>query len=189
MQRDLVLSAKSGSHEAFTALAAGSIARLHRTARLILRDDDLANDAVQDALMSAWLDIRAVRDPDRFDAWLHRLLLRACYRTATSHRRRKAVEIHVDVIDGLGHATDDRDSGRDLATRDLVDRGFRRLSTDLRAVLVVHHYLGLHDAEGADALGIPTGTYKSRLNRATNALRAAIEADERTPERPSESIA
>ena len=95
----------------------------------------------------------------------------------------------MDVIDGLGSTTDDQDGGRDLAARDLVDRGFRRLSTDLRAVLVVHHYLGLRDAEGAEALGIPTGTYKSRLSRATGALRAAIEADERTPERPSESLA
>lgn len=185
MQRDLVVRAQSGDHDAFSALAAAAIARLHRTARLIIRDDDLADDAVQDALTDAWLDIRAVRDPDRFEAWLHRLLVRSCYRAATRQRRRRAVEIHVDALDAPGDTGD----GHALAARDQVDRGFRRLTPDLRAVLVVHHYLGLRDADGADVLGVPTGTYKSRLHRATNALRAAIEADERAADRPRESLA
>ena len=185
MQRDLVIRAKTGDHEAFTALATGSIARLHRTARLIVRDDDLASDAVQDALVAAWLDIRAVRDPDLFDAWLHRLLVRSCYRAASSDRRRRAVEVRVQALDAPGDIGD----GRDLTARDLVDRGFRRLTPELRAVLVVHHYLGLRDAEGAHVLGIPAGTFKSRLHRASGALRAAIEADERVPDRHSESIA
>src|SRR5688572_19817814 len=101
MQHELVLQAQAGDHGAFAALAAGSISRLHRTARLILRDDDSASDAVQDALTSAWLDLRAVRDPDRFDAWLNRLLVRACYRVAGRERRRRLVEIQVDT----SHAT------------------------------------------------------------------------------------
>ena len=79
MQRDLVLRASTGDHVAFTSLATDAYGRLHRTARLILRADDLASDAVQEALTSAWLHIRAVRDPDRFDAWLNRLVVRACY--------------------------------------------------------------------------------------------------------------
>ena len=175
MQRDLVLEAQTGDHDAFSALATGAISRLHRTARLILRDDDRAHDAVQDALTTAWLDIRAVRDPDRFDAWLHRLLVRACYRIAGREHRQRVVEIGVHGRD-LAAATD---ASRDLAIRDQLDRGFRRLTPDQRAVLVVHHFLGLRDAEAADALSIPLGTFKSRLNRATAALRAALEANER----------
>ena len=175
MQRDLVIQAQAGDHDAFTALAAAAISRLHRTARLILRDDDRASDAVQDALTTAWLDIRAVRDPDRFDAWLRRLLVRACYRVAGRERRQRVVEIQVDGLELAGGA----DAGRELAVRDQLDRGFQRLTPDQRAVLVVHHYLGLRDGEAADALSIPIGTFKSRLNRATVALRAALEADER----------
>jgi RNA polymerase sigma-70 factor (ECF subfamily) len=81
------------------------------------------------------------------------------------------------------------DTQHTLATRDLLERGFRQLSPDQRAVLVAHYYLDLSDAAAAEALDIPTGTLKSRLNRATVALRAALEANERQAERTSESIA
>ena len=99
MSTDLVRRAQAGDHDAFAALAAGAIARLHRTARLILRDDERAGDAVQDALLQAWLDIRAVRDPERFEAWLNRVLVRSCYREADRSRRRRSVEVPVESID------------------------------------------------------------------------------------------
>ena len=93
MQRDLVIRAQGGDHDAFSALATEVIGGLHATARLILRDVERADDAVQDALMAAWLDIRGVRDPDRFEAWLHRLLVRACYKVAGRDRRREVSEV------------------------------------------------------------------------------------------------
>lgn len=176
-QRDLILLAQRGDHAAFGDLAASAISRLHRTARLILRDDERASDAVQDALTSAWLDIRAIRDPDRWDAWLHRLLVRACYREAERHRRQRTVPLSQSVVE-IADAPGD---GREVALRDELDRAFGRLTPDLRAVLVAHHYLGLRDAEAAAMLGVPAGTYKSRLHRATSAIRAALEAEERTP--------
>jgi RNA polymerase sigma-70 factor, ECF subfamily len=185
MQRELVLRARNGDHEAFTALAASALDRLHRTARLILRSDDRAADAVQEALTAAWLHIRAVRDPDRFDAWLHRLLVHACYREARRARHRDVVEIHVTGLDARG----DGDAQDLTAVRDQLERGFRRLTPEQRAVLVVHHYLGLPDAEAAIVLDIAVGTFKSRLHRASAALRAALEADERTPVVARESIA
>jgi RNA polymerase sigma-70 factor (ECF subfamily) len=185
MTVELVIRAQGGDHAAFTALATASVSRLHRIARLILRDEELAHDAVQEALLNAWLDIRAVRDPARFDAWLHRLLVRACYREAERHRRRRAVELGPQPA----FLPDPGDSPKDLATRDQVERGFRRLTPAHRAVLVVHHYLGLPDDEAARALGIAAGTFKSRLHRATIALRAAIEADERVPQAARESTA
>ncbi len=178
MDVELVRRAQTGDHEAFTALASAVISRLHRTARLILRDDDRASDAVQDALTSAWLDIRALRDPDRFEAWLNRLLVRACYREAGRTRRRWSIEATVTPLDlpSIG------DGAHALAVRDQLERGFQRLSPDQRAVLVMHHYLDLSEADAAAALGIPAGTFKSRLHRATAALRAAIDADERAGE-------
>ena len=185
MQRDLVLRAKTGDHDAFTALAAGAVDRLHRIARLILRDSDRAADAVQDAFLSAWLDIRAVRDPDRFDAWLNRLLIRACYRVAGRERRHEVVEIDLDTMDVPSR--DDIPGA--FAVRDQLERGFRRLTPEQRAVLVLHHYLGLPDGEAAMALEIPLGTFKSRLSRATLALRGALEAEERGPSLVRESVA
>ena len=185
MQRDLVLRARNGDHDAFAALAAATHDRLHRTARLILRSDDRASDAVQEALMAAWLHIRAVRDPDRFEAWLHRLLVHACYREARKIKQREVAEIHIDAPDSIGS----RDAQDMTAVRDQLERGFRRLTPEQRAVLVVHHYLGLPDADAAIVLDIALGTFKSRLNRASTALRVALEADERTPAVARESIA
>ena len=175
MQRDLVVRAQAGDHDAFSALAAASIEHLAGVARLILRGDDMAQDAVQEALVGAWLDIRGLRDPDRFDAWLYRLLVRACYRSAKRLRGRRLVEI--PMLPGDGPTTPDAYAS--LAARDQLERGFVRLRPEERAVLVVHHYLALSDAEAADVLDVPLGTVKSRLNRATHALRSALAADDR----------
>ena len=175
MQRDLVVRAQGGDLEAFSALTADRTSRLFAVARLILRQDEHAADAVQDALLQAWLDLRGLRDPDRFDAWLHRLLVRACYRTAKRRREREVVEITFDST--LEPMTSDAQRG--LAVRDQLDRGFRRLSPEQRAVIVLHHYLGLSLAESAEVLAIPLGTMQSRLSRAIQAMRAALEADER----------
>jgi RNA polymerase sigma-70 factor (ECF subfamily) len=175
----------SGDHDAFTVLVRDVSDRLHRTARLILRSDDRAADAVQESLTAAWLHIRAVRDPDRFDAWLHRLLVHACYHEARRAKQRNVVEIHVTAPDSRAG----RDAQDVTAARDQLERGFLHLTPEQRAVLVVHHYLGLPDAEAAVVLDIALGTFKSRLHRASAALRAALEADERTPTRARESIA
>jgi RNA polymerase sigma-70 factor (ECF subfamily) len=184
MQRDLVLRASAGDRDAFTALADEAASRLTRTARLILRDDDEAADAVQDALVAAWLHIRAVRDVDRFDAWLHRLLVHACYRIARRTRHRRAMEIDVALVEPAGRS----DAQGATIMRDQLERGFRRLTPEHRAILVVHHYLGLPAAEAAVVLDIPLGTFKSRLSRAGAAVRASLDADERTPTLATESI-
>jgi RNA polymerase sigma-70 factor (ECF subfamily) len=185
VQRDLILQARNGDHDAFTALAAEAFDRLHRTARLILRSDDLAADAVQEALVAAWLHIRAVRDPERFDAWLYRLVVRACYREARQNRRRQAVlEIRLAPLT----KPDAPDVAGPAADRDQLERGFRRLSPEHRAVLVVHFYLGMTEREAAAVLDIPIGTVKSRLSRAMQALRAALDAAERAPVLTRESM-
>src|SRR5918994_4365563 len=175
MRRELVERAMAGDHDAFSELARVAIGRLYVVARLIVRDDGVAEDATQEALVSAWSHLGALRDPDRFDAWLHRLLVRSCYREAERRRRRGSVEVHVPVLEAPV-----ADSTADFADRDQLERGFRRLDTDQRAVLVLHHYLGLSPAEAAEVLGVPPGTVRSRLHRATRAMRAALEADARS---------
>jgi RNA polymerase sigma-70 factor (ECF subfamily) len=185
MQRDLVIRARDGDADAFATLAAEAFGRLFRTASLILRSQDRAGDAVQEALTSAWVHIRAVRDPDRFDAWLQRLLVNACYGELRRIKRRDVVEIHMAIPDGRGHA----DAQEATAVLDQLERGFRRLNPEQRAALVLHHYLGMSDAQAAEILDIPVGTFKGRLHRATAAMRAALEADERTPVVTQESLA
>ena len=175
IETDLVVRAKDGDLDAFSTLTASRTNRLYGAARLILRDDGLAEDVVQDALLRAWQDLRGLRDPERFDAWLQRVLVRMCYRAAKRHRLRATLELS---------ANDRREDPRaDIAgthaIRDQLDRGFRRLTPDQRAVIVLHHYLGLSLVEAAAVLEIPLGTMLSRLSRALQLMRAALEADER----------
>jgi RNA polymerase sigma-70 factor (ECF subfamily) len=127
-------------------------------------------------MFAAWRHIRGLRDPDRFDAWVHRLLVNACHREARRGQRRKTVEVHVSALDAP-----EPDPNRGLFDRDELERGFRRLDTGQRAVLVLHHYAGLPLDEVGRVLGVPPGTVRSRLHRATQAMRAALEADARLP--------
>lgn len=174
MQRELVERAIDGDHDAFAELARLSLTRLYATARLVLHDDARAEDATQEALVSAWRDLSGLRDPDCFDAWLRRILVRACYREARKTRSHGVVELHLVWPDQSGP-----DPGQALADRDELERGFRRLDAEQRAVLVLHYYLGLSLEEAAEALGVPAGTAKSRLHRAIQAMRATLDADAR----------
>ncbi len=173
MQAELVQRARRGDREAFGVLAGGAVDRLYAIARLILRDADLAEDATQDALVRAWRDLSTLRDVERFDAWLYRLLVRACADIGR-HRRRWRTELTV-----LPSELAEPDRSSELADRDQLERGLRRLNEAQRAILVLHFYLGLTPTESADVLSIPVGTAKSRLHYALGALRAAVEADER----------
>ena len=175
MDRTLVEAARFGDEEAFASIARGSADRLFAIAHRILRDVDRAEDAMQHALVTAWRELPGLRDADRFDAWLNRILVHACYAEA---RRARAWTANIRLLPADGPAV--ADSTIDVITRDLLDRGFRRLPTEQRAVFVLHHHLGLRLGEVAETLGIPLGTVKSRLHHATNALRAAIEADSRS---------
>jgi RNA polymerase sigma-70 factor (ECF subfamily) len=170
----LVQQAQRGDHAAFGALAASRVDDLYRAARLMLRDPDGAEDAVQEALVRAWRDLPALRDPDRFDAWLHRLLVRACHDEGR-RRRRWRVEV---LVAGLEPADDDRTIAQ-LFDLDEIDRAFRHLSEAHRVVLVLQHILGLSTSEAAAVLGIPAGTVKSRSHFALEALRSALAAEAR----------
>ena len=174
MQTALVDRARRGDHEAFSVLANGAVDRLYAIARLILRDTDLAEDATQDALVRAWRDLPTLRDVERFDAWLYRLLVRCC---ADIGRRRRRWRTELTVV-SIEPAEPDR--AAELADRDQLERGLRRLSDAQRTILILHFYLGLSASEAADALDIPPGTARSRLHYAIEALRAALAADERS---------
>ena len=173
MQTELVDRARRGDREAFSVLAGHAVDRLYGIARLILRDAELAEDATQDALVRAWRDLPSLRDAERFDAWLYRLIVRACADVGR-HRRRLRAEVIV-----LHSEPSEPDRASELADRDQIERGLRRLTTAQRTILVMNFYLGLSPTETAEALEIPVGTAKSRLHYAIEALRAALAADER----------
>lgn len=175
MDESAVARAQRGDLEAFSRLTAARTGPLLSAARLILRDEEAAADAVQDTLVQAWVDIKGLRDPARFDAWLHRMLVRLCLRAASRRRTGHVREIQAVIQ----MPTQTPDAQRDLAARDELERGLRRLPADQRAVLVVRYYLDLPLAECAEVLGVPIGTVQSRVNRALQAMRAGIEAEER----------
>ncbi len=174
MDRDLVEAARRGDREAYADLIRTRGDRLYAIAQRILRDIDRTEDAVQEALVIAWRDLPGLRDPDRFDAWLHRLVVRSCLREAVRERR-LAANLRVLPAE-LPGATDDIVS---VADRDQLDRGFRRLDPQQRAILVLRYFAGYQPAEIAEMLGIPAGTARSRLHHAHRAMRAALEADAR----------
>ena len=173
--RDLVEAAQRGDQAAFVDLVHSTGDRLFALGYRILRDVDRTEDALQDALVIAWRDIRGLRDPDRFDAWINRVVTNVCIAHATRERRR-TVNLRVLPVDGPA-APDDLLS---VGERDQLERGFRRLTPDERAILVLHHYAGYSLAEIADALGAPAGTVRSRLHHAHRAMRAALDAEART---------
>ncbi len=173
-QRGLVVLAGRGDHDAFAVLARGAIARLDAAARLILRDSELARDAVQEALMQAWRDLPGLRDPDRFDAWLHRLTVHSCI-DAARHRRRRIIEVELTPLDGPTVS----DPAALVADRDLLDRALSGLEPDARALVVMHYYLGMSVPDVADALGIPLGTAKSRLSRSLAQMRTTAGEQDR----------
>ena len=146
--------------------------RLDQAARLILRDPELARDAVQEGLIRAWRDLPKLRDPDRFDAWLYRLTVNACI-DQTRRRRRRPIEVELTPI----HAPAMADVAGTLADRDLVDGVLRHLDERGRAIVVLHYYLGMPLTDVASTLGIPVGTVKSRLHRALGEMRLAIATD------------
>jgi RNA polymerase sigma-70 factor (ECF subfamily) len=171
LDRALVEAARSGDEEAFASLARGSADRLFAVAHRILRDIGRAEDAVQQTLVTAWRELPGLREVERFDAWLHRILVNNCYAEA---KRARQWSDNVQLLSVSGPTEPDTAVG--VATRDALERGFRRLPPEQRAVFVLHHYLGWPLSEIAVTLGTPLGTVKSRLHYGTSSLRAALEA-------------
>jgi RNA polymerase sigma-70 factor (ECF subfamily) len=174
MERRLVEQAMHGDEAAFDELVGRVGDRLHSVARRILRDPYLAEDATQRALLEAWRNLPGLRDPDRFEAWVHRLLVHACYAEARRERRHRGTLRLV--------ATDEPtvpDTATRVANQHQLDQAFRRLGVEHRTVVVLIHYQGLTSGEAADIMGTPVGTVRSRLHYALRYLREALEADAR----------
>jgi RNA polymerase sigma-70 factor, ECF subfamily len=180
-QRALVERARGGDRDAFGVLVRAAATRLDAAARLILRDPELARDAVQEALIRAWRDLPGLRDPERFDAWLHRLLVHAAIDEAL-RRRRRVVEVDLTPIDVPAH----RDQIGDIADREALRAALAALAPEHRALVVLHYYLGVPLPEAASSLGISHGAAKTRLHRAVGSLRRSFASEH--GERPETAI-
>jgi RNA polymerase sigma-70 factor (ECF subfamily) len=175
-QQALIERARRGDHDAFAELFDPALARLDAAARLILRDRELARDAVQEAFIRAWRDLRGLRDPERFNAWLYRLTVNACLDLAR-RRRRRVMEVTIDSLELPGQV----DLVGDLARRETVDEALRTLDPGHRAVVALHYLLDLPLREVADVLGIPLGTAKSRLHHSLATMRSGVVRDADPP--------
>ena len=184
MQAELVERASRADQDAFASIAAASVDRCYALAYRILGDPHRAQDATQQALIGAWRDLPTLREPERFDAWLHRLVVNACYVESRGDRRRNAL-IRVMLLGGRTSP----DVARSVADRDELEVAFRGLSAEHRAVVVLHHHLGYPLTEIATTLGIPVGTARSRLHYAIHQLRAVLDATDQalaaSEERPA----
>jgi RNA polymerase sigma-70 factor (ECF subfamily) len=174
MDHDLVEAARKGDGQAYADLIRVRADRLFSLSHRILRDVARAEDALQEALAIAWRDLPVLREPDHFDAWLHRLVVRACLAEAKRERNRIS-NLRVLPIDVQAPG----DDFLSVAHRDQLERGFRHLSPEQRALLVLRHFEGRELTEIAETLGIPVGTAGSRLFQAHRAMRAALDADAR----------
>jgi RNA polymerase sigma-70 factor (ECF subfamily) len=184
MDGDLVERARRGDQEAFADLVHQVSDTLFGVARRILRDPGLAEDVLQNALVTIWRKLPHLRDAERFEAWAFQILVRTCYAEAPRNRRWAATvrTLPLDRPD----ATDDV---RSIVERDELERAFRTLPLDQRAVFVLHHHVGLPLVAVAETLGIPDGTARSRLHYATRALRAAFETAHAGAHRREERLA
>jgi RNA polymerase sigma-70 factor (ECF subfamily) len=176
MDPRLVERARAGDRDAFADLVNLVSDPLFAVAFRILRDSGLAEDALQNALVSAWQQLPRLRDVDRFDAWIRRILVHACY---AESRRGRQLAGEIRLLDLLGSGT--ADGIRAVADRDELERAFRRIPVDHRSVFVLHHYIGLPLVEVAETLGIPAGTARSRLHYATRALRTVMHSGAALP--------
>lgn len=175
-QRALVERAQRGDHDAFASLAGVYVARLDAAARLILRDHDLARDAVQEGFIRAWRNLPTLRDPDRFEGWLRTLVSRSCM-DILRRRGRRPMEVVLTPIHGPAIS----DVSAVIADRDLLDEILRRLPPEWRAIVVLHYYFDLTIADVATTLGIPVGTAKSRHHRSLALMRGAVSDIEPDP--------
>jgi RNA polymerase sigma factor (sigma-70 family) len=169
----LVRHAAQGDALAFEALVNPRLDQAFRIASAILGSEADAHDVVQESFIGAWKQLPRLRDPERFDAWLHRLIVNRC-RDAL-RRRARSREIDLSGVADLVA----RDATDDVGEATRINAAFERLNVDQRYLLVMHHLQQMSVAELSRELGIPEGTGKWRLHAARKALEAALELGDR----------
>jgi len=173
MDPSVVERARDGDYLAYEELARATADRLYPVAWRILRDRDLADDAVQKTLVAIWRELPKLREAAAFDSWSYRIVVRFCTQELRSQH-----PYDKDIYE-LDMGSKPTEGTTMVARRDELARGFQRLSAEHRAVVVMVYYEGLTINEAAAVLDVAPGTVASRLHYAMRTLRAALEADAR----------
>ena len=148
---------------------------MYRLSYAILGNEADAIEAAQESLVTAWRQLRGLRDAERFDAWLQRIVVNAARQLIRSNRRRRAREVPASTVVALGERP--AEAVRDDAA--ILDAALATLPVEQRSILVLHHLEGRGLAELAEILQVPIGTAKSRLFTARRALADAINRETR----------
>jgi RNA polymerase sigma-70 factor, ECF subfamily len=172
LERSLIERARAGDRDAFEALVRLKVDAVYRSSLAILGNSADAQEATQDALVSMWRSLRSLRDPDRFDAWLGRIVTNACRSALRRRGRVREILLQPDTPE-LEPSVED--STHLVIAADRFDRAFAQLPVEQRALLVGHHLDGRSIESLADELRVPAGTAKSRLFAARSALERALE--------------
>ena len=171
---EVVRQARDGRVDAFEALVERHGPEMYRLAAAIVGPDD-ARDVAQESFVAAWRDLPNLRQADRFEVWLRRIVINRSRNTLRSRGRRPTQRLEgMTVVETASPTPDFRDA---IHARDSLDAAFAGLSADHRAAVVLHYGSELSIRETAEAMGVAVGTAKSRLNAALGRLRAAMEGD------------
>jgi RNA polymerase sigma-70 factor, ECF subfamily len=174
IDRSLIDRARNGDLDAFESIVRARMDAVYRLTSAILGDEADARDAAQETFVAVWRQLRRLREPEKFDAWLQRVAVNASRMMIRSRSRRRIREIPSSSVVALGERA--AASPRDDAA--ILDAALATLPVEQRAILVLHHLEGRSLAELAAILEIPDGTAKSRLFAARRALAAALKVDE-----------
>ncbi len=176
---ELVERARARDEAAFTMLVRPRLEPLLRVATAIVGSEFEARDALQAALAASWANLPKLRDPDRFEAWITRILVNECRAVLRRTARARVRELRMDTIAQPDARPALQVGGPEatLADRLALERAFERLPADARALLVLHHLEQLPVGAIAEVLVIPPGTVKSRLHAARKALERELEKE------------
>jgi RNA polymerase sigma factor (sigma-70 family) len=168
---DQVNGFRRGEVDAVDAVLAHAYRLAFRTAAAVLLHTGEAADVAQDVVLTAWRRRTRLREPDRLDAWLHRIAVREARRTLGRRTRQRALEqpLRPDV------AADGRDHIERVAARDGARQALARLPERQRLALALRYVHDLSEREVADALGCGPGTAAALLSRARATLRTSPE--------------
>ncbi len=167
------VAAVGESSDTFSLIGRNDVDRAYRLAWAILGNDEDAQDATQDALTAAWQQRRTLRDDDKLEAWLSRILINKCRDRlrARARTRERVRPIELVVLPSVA------DGSRAAADRDQLGRALEGLSPDQRIVVILRFWADLTVEAIAERLGVPVGTVKSRLHNSLKTLRSTLEAD------------
>lgn len=191
-EASLLARLRRGEDAAYEELVRGLSPRLLATARRFLPDESDANDALQDAFLSAFKALDRFDGASRLSTWLHRIVVNACLMKLRARGRRdeRRIDDMLPKFDGTGHAMEppspwpDESMNADRReVRELVRAAISELPDDFRNVLMIRDIEGLDTAEAAVVLGLSEANVKTRLHRARQALRELLDQRLREPAR------